>query len=89
MPDIATTIASPAFRAWHNALRIPNGLDRDVLIAAGVIADDADWRAWHADGWLAFIITATDAQAVALFELVQARLRPEQRAAGFAGKAAS
>ena len=68
MRDLDATLRSPAF------------FDRDVLLAAGVIADDGDWRAWTTHGWLPFIIKATDAQAVALFGLVQVDLKPEQRA---------
>ncbi len=68
--------SDPAFRAWLNAIKAPSFFDRDVLLAAGVIADDADWQLWQAHGWYAFMMRAvvTDAQQVALFWLVQADL---------------
>lgn len=68
------TYSDPAFRAWANMLRAPRFLDRDVLLAAGVIADDDDWRRWCDIGWLEYVLTASDAAAVALFGLVQGDL---------------
>ena len=77
MRDVDATIRSPAFRAWHNALRIPSGIDHDELLAAGVIADNEDWQLWTAHGWFAFMMrdSVTDAQQVALFGIVQAGLK--------------
>ena len=42
------TTTDPAFRAWRNMLRAPHFLDKDVLLAAGVILDDEDWQLWSA-----------------------------------------
>lgn len=74
-------VSDPAFRAWRNALRVPNGIDRDELLAAGVILDEDDWQLWTAKGWFAFVTRAaiTDAQELALFGLVQERLARQPR----------
>ena len=73
-------VTSLPFHAFSNALRILRSTDKCELDASGLF-DDSEWIAFR-DNPGSFFIRASDAQAAAIWAVIQKRQPAELRAAG-------
>lgn len=71
MPDLPMTLAR-----FHSALRIMLNLDRHELVEAGALEanDAAGWWTFSQDHFM-WLIRAPDAQAEALWTIIERRMR--------------
>ena len=70
---LSAAIRETGFRRWYNDLRIMRGIDKHELVVAGVIGEDDEVWGRFCDDPYTFAVYLGDAQAVALYRLIDGR----------------